>query len=328
MRKKLLCLLLLAAMLLCLAACGGTGTPAPEGDGRLRIVATIFPEYDWVRAVLGDNPAGAELTLMLDKGVDMHSFQPTADDMLRIAGCDLLLYVGGESDGWVRDALKNAVNKDRTVISLMEALGGAAKEEELAEGMQAEAEEGEEGEDGEIEYDEHVWLSPRNAAAIVPQIAAALKALDPANAGVYDANAEAYLEKLDALDQAYAAAVADAPVKTLLFADRFPFRYLTEDYGLTYYAAFAGCSAETEASFETVTFLAKKLDELELHAVLTIEGGDKRLAETVIRNTRTKDQAILTLDSMQSTPPEAQQAGATYLSVMEDNLAVLKEALK
>ena len=328
MRKKLLGLLLLAAMLLCLAACGGTGTPAPEGDGRLRIVATIFPEYDWVRAVLGDNPAGAELTLLLDKGVDMHSFQPTADDMLRIAGCDLLLYVGGESDGWVRDALKNAVNKDRTVISLMEALGGAAKEEELAEGMQAEAEEGEEGEDGEIEYDEHVWLSLRNAAAIVPQIAAALKALDPANAGVYDANAEAYLEKLDALDQAYAAAVADAPVKTLLFADRFPFRYLTEDYGLTYYAAFAGCSAETEASFETVTFLAKKLDELELHAVLTIEGGDKRLAETIIRNTRTKDQAILTLDSMQSTPPEAQQAGATYLSVMEDNLAVLKEALK
>ena len=327
MRKKLLGLLLLAAMLLCLAACGGTGTPAPEGDGRLRIVATIFPEYDWVRAVLGDNPAGAELTLLLDKGVDMHSFQPTADDMLRIAGCDLLLYVGGESDGWVRDALKNAVNKDRTVISLMEALGGAAKEEELAEGMQAEDED-EEGEDGEIEYDEHVWLSLRNAAAIVPQIAAALKALDPANAGVYDANAEAYLEKLDALDQAYAAAVADAPVKTLLFADRFPFRYLTEDYGLTYYAAFAGCSAETEASFETVTFLAKKLDELELHAVLTIEGGDKRLAETIIRNTRTKDQAILTLDSMQSTPPEAQQAGATYLSVMEDNLAVLKEALK
>ena len=327
MRKKLLCLLLTAAML-CLAGCGGAGTPAPEGDGHLRIVATIFPEYDWVRAVLGDNPAGAELKLLLDKGVDMHSFQPTADDMLMIAECDLFLYVGGESDGWVRDALENAVNKDMAVIDLLEALGDAAKEEELAEGMQAEEEEGEDGEESEAEYDEHVWLSLRNAAAIVPEIAAALEALDPANAGAYRANAEAYLEKLDALDKAYAAAAADAPVKTLLFADRFPFRYLTEDYGLNYYAAFAGCSAETEASFETVTFLAKKLDELGLRAVLTIEGSDKRLAETIIGNTRTKDQTILTLNSMQSATPDLAQTGATYLSVMEDNLAVLKEALK
>ena len=327
MRKKLLCLLLISAML-CLAGCGGAGAPAPAGDGRLRIVATIFPEYDWVRAVLGDNPAGAELKLLLDKGVDMHSFQPTADDMLMIAECDLFLYVGGESDGWVPDALENAVNKHMAVIDLMEVLGDAAKEEELAEGMQAEEEEGEDGEESEAEYDEHVWLSLRNAAAIVPEIAAALEALDPANAGAYRANAEAYLEKLDALDKAYAAAAADAPVKTLLFADRFPFRYLTEDYGLNYYAAFAGCSAETEASFETVTFLAKKLDELGLRAVLTIEGSDKRLAETIIGNTRTKDQTILTLNSMQSATPDFAQTGATYLSVMEDNLAVLKEALK
>ena len=327
MRKKLLCLLLTAAML-CLAGCGGAGTPAPAGDGHLRIVATIFPEYDWVRAVLGDNPAGAELKLLLDKGVDMHSFQPTADDMLMIADCDLFLYVGGESDGWVRDALENAVNKDMAVIDLLEALGDAAKEEELAEGMQAEEEEGEDGGEGEAEYDEHVWLSLRNAAAIVPEIAAALEALDPANAGVYRANAAGYLDKLDALDRAYAAAAADAPVKTLLFADRFPFRYLTEDYGLGYYAAFSGCSAETEASFETITFLAKKTDELGLRAVLTIEGSDHRMAETIIRNTRTQDQTILTLDSMQSTAPDFQQTGVTYLSVMENNLAVLKEALK
>ena len=325
MRKKLLCLLLTAAML-CLAGCGGTGTPAPEGDGHLRIVATIFPEYDWVRAVLGDNPAGAELKLLLDKGVDMHSFQPTADDMLMIADCDLFLYVGGESDGWVRDALENAVNKDMAVIDLLEALQQIYTLYRMP--TPGTEEEGEEGGEGEAEYDEHVWLSLRNAAAIVPEIAAALEALDPANAGVYRANAEAYLDKLDALDRAYAAAVADAPVKTLLFADRFPFRYLTEDYGLNYYAAFAGCSAETEASFETVTFLAKKLDELGLRAVLTIEGSDKRLAETIIRNTRTQDQTILTLNSMQSVTPDVPQTGATYLSVMEDNLAVLKEALK
>ena len=144
----------------------------------------------------------------------------------------------------------------------------------------------------------------------------------------YMDNAQAYIQKLNALDEAYQNVVSEAPVKTLLFGDRFPFRYLTEDYGLNYYAAFAGCSAETEASFETVTFLAKKLDELGLRAVLTIEGSDKRLAETIIRNTRTQDQTILTLNSMQSVTPDVPQTGATYLSVMEDNLAVLKEALK
>ncbi len=321
--KKFTALLLTFVLFLSLCPVSGLA----EEAGKIRVVTTIFPIYDWVREIAGDT-GNTEITLLLDSGVDLHSFQPSAQDIMNVAACDLFIYVGGESDEWAEDALAEAVNPDMVVISLVEALGENAKAEEIVEGMEAEEEEGEEGEEEEAEIDEHVWLSLRNAAAIVPQIAAALKALDPANAGVYDANAEAYLEKLDALDQAYAAAVADAPVKTLLFADRFPFRYLTEDYGLNYYAAFAGCSAETEASFETVTFLAKKLDELGLRAVLTIEGSDKRLAETIIRNTRTQDQTILTLNSMQSVTPDVPQTGATYLSVMEDNLAVLKEALK
>ncbi len=325
-RMKRLCALLLAAALLAgLSACGGKIEKAPEEGGTLRIVATIFPEYDWVKNVLGENPAGAELTMLLDKGVDLHSFQPTADDILTISNCDLFVYVGGTSDAWVRDALENAGNERRIVIDLMETLGEAVRAEELVEGMQGEDEE--ESEE-EIEYDEHVWLSLRNAGVIVPRIAAALETLDPANAAVYQANAAAYLEQLDALDAEYRAAVAAAPVSTLLFGDRFPFRYLTEDYGLNYYAAFIGCSAETEASFETVTFLAGKVDELGLSAVLTIDGSDGRIAETIVQNTRTKDQRILALDSMQATTAEDVKGGATYLAAMERNLAVLKEALQ
>lgn len=325
-RVKRLCALLLAAALLAgLSACGGKSAKTPEEGGNLKIVATIFPEYDWVKNVLGENPAGAELTMLLDKGVDLHSFQPTADDILTISSCDLFVYVGGTSDAWVRDALENAGNERRIVIDLMETLGEAVRAEELVEGMQGEDEEKSEE---EVEYDEHVWLSLRNAGVIVPRIAAALETLDPANAAVYQANAAAYLEQLDALDAEYRAAVAAAPVSTLLFGDRFPFRYLTEDYGLNYYAAFIGCSAETEASFETVTFLAGKVDELGLSAVLTIDGSDGRIAETIVQNTRTKDQRILELDSMQATTAEDVGAGATYLAAMERNLAVLKEALQ
>lgn len=325
-RVKRLCALLLAAALITgLSACGGKSAKTPEEGGNLKIVATIFPEYDWVKNVLGENPAGAELTMLLDKGVDLHSFQPTADDILTISSCDLFVYVGGTSDAWVRDALENAGNERRIVIDLMETLGEAVRAEELVEGMQGEDEE--ESEE-ETEYDEHVWLSLKNAGAIVPRIAAALETLDPANAAVYQANAAAYLEQLDALDAEYRAAVAAAPVSTLLFGDRFPFRYLTEDYGLNYYAAFIGCSAETEASFETVTFLAGKVDELGLSAVLTIDGSDGRIAETIVQNTRTKDQRILELDSMQATTAEDVRAGATYLAAMERNLAVLKEALE
>ena len=321
--KKAIVLLLAAALAAgCLSACGGI---EPADGGRLSIVATIFPEYDWVMNILGSNPADDEVTMLLDTGVDLHSYQPTAADILKISNCDLLIYVGGESDGWVKAALEKATNKDMVVIDLLTVLGGAVKEEELVEGMQGEEEEGEED---EPEYDEHVWLSLKNAAVLTKSISEALQKLDPENAAVYESNTSAYIGKLEALDAAYAKAVAEAPIKTLLFGDRFPFRYLTDDYGLSYYAAFVGCSAETEASFETVTFLAGKADELDLHAVMTIEGTDHRIAETIIENTKAKDLVILTLDSMQATTAKDAANGTTYLSVMEKNLSVLKDALK
>ena len=333
---------------------GVSGTEA-EQDG-LQIVTTIFPEYDWVKNILGSNPAGAEVTMLLDNGVDLHSYQPTANDILKISGCDMFIYVGGESDEWVNDALKEAVNKDMTVVNLLDVLGDSVKEEEVVEGMQeeghehdgrdedghereavngadnhepedAEAEDGHEHEKGEAEYDEHVWLSLRNSAVLTKHISEELQHIDGKNADIYKKNTGDYIAKLEALDKQYTDAVADASVKTLLFGDRFPFRYLTDDYGLAYYAAFAGCSAETEASFETIMFLAEKVDELSLPAVMTIEGTDHRIAETIVQNTKSKDQQILTMDSMQSNTSKDIENGVSYLSVMENNLSVLTKAL-
>ena len=336
--KKIISIILSAVLIAgCFSACSSVGHASDKDTSKkLKIVTTIFPEYDWVRNVLGTTTENAEVTMLLDKGVDLHSFQPTVDDILKVSNCDLFIYVGGESDDWVKDALKEAVNKNMKVLNLLEILGDSVKEEEVVEGMQAEEEHDHEHDDHEEhedheeepEYDEHVWLSLKNAEIIVNSIRDALVEIDKTNADKYNDNAKAYTEKLKDLDSKYGKTVSEASVKTLLFGDRFPFRYLTDDYGLSYYAAFVGCSAETEASFETITFLSKKMDELSLRAVLTIEGTDHRIAETIIRNTKSQDQKILTVDSMQSVTAKDVANGTTYLSVMEKNLDILKEALK
>ena len=316
-----------AAAALCILA-QAAGTEAGETDG-ISIVTTIYPEYDWVMNILGENPGGVQVTALMDSGVDLHSYQPTAKDILTISTCDLFVYIGGESDSWVDGALEEAVNKDMVVVSLLDTLGDSAREEEIVEGMQEEEHDHDHGDDHEDEHeDEHVWLSLRSASVLTQALAEAVAGLDPENADLYRSNAAAYTEKLAALDEEYAAAVEAAPVKTLLFGDRFPFRYLVDDYGIDYYAAFAGCSAETEASFETITFLAGKVDELSLSAIMTIDGSDQRIAQTIAGAAKAKDLKILTLDSMQSASSAAAEEGMTYLSVMEENLAVLKEALQ
>ena len=510
MMKKIFTIFLALTMVVGLLAGCGKKNAAETGESdsnKLSVVTTIFPEYDWVKEILGDKAESTDLTMLLDNGVDLHSYQPTADDIVKISDCDLFIYVGGESDKWVDDALKEATNKDMKVIDLLEVLGDSVKTEETVEGMQetehahdhskevstfedhevqdrslsdwagswqsaypfaldgtlddafaAMAEEGEmtadkyktyyqngyktditnidiagdhiaftyedgkkvgsdykyigyyiqnwstgtkaamyrfeavdrtsgapiciefndhmiesaapehfhirmsnesfdaivdpekswptffpadmtgedlcehmEGHghdhDHEEEADEHVWLSLKNAKTLVRAISDALQELDPDNKDTYAANTSAYIEKLSALDGAYQSAVDGAARKTVLFGDRFPFRYLVDDYGLSYYAAFTGCSAESEASFETVSFLAKKVDELKLPCVLTIEGKNYKIAETIVENTAEKNQKILTMDSMQSTTSEDVANGTTYLSVMEQNLSMLKEAL-
>ena len=463
MMKKIFTIFLALTMVVGLLAGCGKKNAVEKGESdsnKLSVVTTIFPEYDWVREILGDKAESTDLTMLLNSGVDLHSYQPTADDIVKISDCDLFVYVGGESDGWVESVLKNADNKNVKVINLLNVLGDSAKTEETVEGMQ-EAEHahdhskevstfedhevqdrslsdwegswqsaypfaldgtldgkkigsdykyisyyvqnwstgtkaamyrfeavdrtsgapvciefndhmiesaapehfhirmsnesfdaivdpekswptffpadmtGEDlcehmeghGHDHGEEKDEHVWLSLKNAKTLVAAIADALQELDPDNKSTYAANAAAYIEKLSALDGAYQSAVDGAARKTVLFGDRFPFRYLVDDYGLHYYAAFAGCSAESEASFETVSFLAKKVDELGLPCVLTIEGKNHKLTETIVQSTAAKNQKVLTMDSMQSTTAKDVANGATYLSVMERNLSVLKEAL-
>lgn len=503
--KKYISILLAAVMAVgCLAGCGQKNSNEQADntdDGKLKVVTTIFPEYDWVKEIAGDEISNIDLTMLLDNGVDLHSYQPTSEDILKISDCDLFVYVGGESDSWVDDALKNATNKDMQVINLLDVLKDSIKTEESMPGMQAEeghnhgyahfedsdvqdrtlsdwdgdwqsvypylqdgvldevmekkAESGEKtaeeykeyyengyktdvsqitidaenntmcfvkngvaskatyeykgyqiydyesgsrgvryffeatsgdadapkyvqfsdhgiapgkaehfhiyaGNDGfdalseemenwptyypadmsgkeiaedmleheEKEYDEHVWLSLKNAQTLCKAIAEALETADPEHKDVYAANVDSYLEKLSSLDGQYQDAVANASQKTLLFGDRFPFRYMVDDYGLKYYAAFAGCSAESEASFETISFLVKKVDELGLKNIMTIENSDQKIAKTIRDNTKDKNQEILSLDSMQSTTSEDVKNGTTYLSVMESNLDVLKKAMQ
>ena len=471
------------------------------------VVCTIFPEYDWVKEILGDHAENVELTYLLDSGVDLHSFQPTADDIMKISTCDLFIYVGGESDEWVEDALDEATNKDMKVINLMDILGDSAKVEELKEGMQddehdhnhekkevtedrtladyegewqsvypfmndkfkeetvsymAEAEgfddedeawdffykgnetdvryvnikgnniefvkedgsktsgkyeydgfysdcwgetsiryqfkntdssseapkyvqfddhlnystkaehfhiycgdngtemldikynwptyypadiksedemiheflkhyitdEGEdEHEDGEEEYDEHVWLSLKNAKVLCAEIENNIAAIDPANSADYKANLDSYVAKLSELDNSFQTLVDSSSVKTLVFGDRFPFRYFVDDYGLDYYAAFIGCSAETEASFQTIAFLADKVAELDCKTIFTLENSSKDIANTII-SASGKSVDIAELNSLQSVSKDDISSGATYLSLMQKNYDVLSAVLK
>ena len=320
---------------------------AKDPNKKISIVTTIFPEYDWVREIVGNHADKFEITYLMNKGVDLHSYQASAEDIAKVSSADLFIYVGGESDTWAEDAIAEATNKDMKVINLLNSLGSDVKEEEVVEGMAAEDEHdhdhSEEAKDHdhseedkdhdhakegeEVEYDEHVWLSLKNAQKLVMDIEANIESLDPDNAADYAANAQAYVKKLEELDKEYQKAVDESSVKYILVGDRFPFRYLVDDYGLKYSAAFVGCSAETEASFDTITFLSGKLDELGLKNVVTIENSDQKIAKTIIENTKNKDQGLLVLNSLQSVSQKDIDGGLTYLSVMKDNLEVLKKAL-
>ena len=333
--KTLIIAVAAAGISLCaLPGCGQAKADKP----RVKIVATTFPIYDWTREVLGDRLAATDLVLLQQSGADLHSYSPSAADLRQIAACGLFVFVGGESDEWTERALAQNGNPRRRVLNLVKTLGSAAKEEKIVEGMEHEHHHHDAKHDGdhdkhdddhdehEHEIDEHVWLSLRNATVLVKAIAAELAAVDPDNAKTYRVNADAYCAKLATLDGEYAKAVSGAKRKTLLVADRFPFRYLADDYGLEYFAAFAGCSAESEASFKTIAFLAKKVDALSLPVIVTMEGATHKIAETVRRTTQSKNQRILTLDSLQSTGGEAAKT-THYLDVMRRNLETLKAAL-
>lgn len=313
--KRVLSLGLALVMLFSLAACSGAARRA-----RVQIVTTSFPLYDWTRNIVGDTE-GVEITWLMDSGVDPHSFQPTTKDLVFVSDCDVFVYVGGESEAWADDAVSSMKNENALVVKLLDGLQEAALAEEDVPGAEPEQEEEAEG-----ALDEHIWMSLRAASLCVDLICDALCEADSANDDLYRMNADDYKAQLSALDDAYSAAVASSELDTILVADRFPFRYLAEDYHLRYYAAFTGCSAETEASFQTVLGLSQKADELGLPVILVTENSTGDIAEAVSEGSQ-NEPAIRTLDSLQSVTAEIAADGVTYLSIMESNLEVLKEAL-
>lgn len=330
--KKIITGVLAAFML------AGCAPKQQQNTTKLKIVATTFPQYDWIREIIGKDNTNVDLQLLMKNGGDLHSYQPTAGDIANISDANLFVYVGGESDEWVDDALEEKTNKDMKVINMMQTLGDDIDEEE--EGLEKESEDHDHDHDDkdhddkdhddkdhdEIEYDEHVWLSLKRAQKIVKAIADELVELDPTNAKKYQANAEAYIAKLSSLDKSYESTVNTVKDKTWIFADRMPFHYLAKDYGITTYAAFNGCSTETNASFDTIVTLAKYADEFGINHIMTIEGSDHKLAKAVIENTAEKNQEILTLNSLQSVSQSDIDKGLTYYGAMEENLKVLAQS--
>lgn len=327
--RKLLCNFAILCICFMMTGCGvmplDTGNDQ-GGTDRLQVICTTFPLYDWTREIAGGSDA-VEVSLLLDNGVDMHSYQPSAADIARISSCDMLVYAGGTSDAWLEDVIRNNTDGNVVLVNLMQVLGDTLREEEYVEGMQ-----GNEHASGghDEEYDEHVWLSIRNAVLSCEAIKNGLCSIDAGNGDLYEIHCREYTDRLNRLDAAYAGMVEEAGKDTLLFADRFPFLYLMKDYDIRYYAAFPGCSSETAASFETVAFLAARLREEEIGTVLTLENGEGgfsgELAETIIRNAGVPAQ-VLSMNSMQSVTKAQIDSGITYYSVMEQNLEVLKKAM-
>lgn len=312
--KKVLC-----AGMLCLMFGGcsvARAMPQMREDETLQVVCTIFPLYDWVRN-LTDGVSGTEVSLLIQDGTDLHSYQPTVRDIAAIASADIFVYVGGESDTWSYDVLELEECHVRRAAALLEMTGAEA--EKAAPGMQLDEHE-------EESLDEHVWLSPKRAMRAVAALQEILCEMDDAHASIYEANGKAYLEKLENLDASYSTMVKRANQKPVLVADRFPFRYLFEDYCVGYYAAFPGCSAESEASFATIAFLAEQVSRHRLSVILTTESGDTRLARTIWESAERQGE-ILALDSLQSVTRTQLENGSTYLGRMEANLGILREAM-
>lgn len=318
MIKKFIAIILAAIMAFTVfSACDNNPEKADTAkeDTKLKIVTTIFPQYDFSREIAGDL---ADLKMLLPPGSESHSFEPTPQDIIDIENCDIFIYTGGESDSWVDTILESIDAPDMKVIALLDVCDAVT--EEIVEGMEHE----EDDHSGSPEYDEHVWTSPKNAITIVEAIAEAFAQADAENAEVYSNNSSSYIEKLKLLDEEFREITDNAPIHTLIFGDRFPFRYFTDEYGLEYYAAFPGCSTETGASAQTVAFLIDTVKEKGIPVVLYIEFSNRRMADTIAEATGAR---ALQLHSCHSVSPEDMENGASYLTLMKQNAENLKEAL-
>ena len=305
-----------------------------QDDGRISVVTTIFPQYDFVRQIAGDS---VDLKMLLKPGEETHSYEPTPQDIIAIQNSDIFIYVGGESDAWVADVLASVGEGVRTVTLMdcvetvaeeevegMETHGHAHDHEEVYTGEQDDPDPTEETDHEHAEQDEHVWTSPRNAVLIVEKLRDALIAIDPENAGDYTQNAADYIAKLEQLDQEFQDVTDSAERNTIILGDRFPFRYLADAYGLDYYAAFPGCSSESEASAKTVAFLIDKVKEEQIPVVFSIELSNEKMTDSICEATDAKK---LQLHSCHNVTKDDFEQGVTYLDLMERNVQALKEAL-
>lgn len=333
MKRKLPIILVLSLMLI-IAGCARlpqsnepASTPSESVDAvsqgeRISVVSTLFPPYDFARQIAGDH---AEVTLLLPAGSESHTYEPTPQDILRIQNCDIFLYIGGESETWVKEVLDSMDTSHMRVIRLMDCVGTLT--EEIVEGMEAHEEEhagGPGADTDEPAYDEHIWTSPKNAIMMSNTIASALEAADPAHADAYRANADAYVQQLEDLDTAFRQIAATAKRHTLVFGDRFPFRYFADAYGFSYYAAFPGCAEEAEPSAATVAFLIDHVRAQEIPVVFYIELSNERMADTICEATGAKK---LLLHSCHNVSKNDFDSGATYVSLMRKNAENLKEAV-
>ena len=336
-----------SVLLLLLAGCAPGNTSTTEDSGKIRAVATIFPQYDFLRQIGGDH---LELTMLLNPGAESHSFEPTPADMITVSQSDLFVYVGGDSDAWVETILESVDTSEKEIVTLMDCVETVAEED--VEGMETHghAHDHEDSDPGqndadaltasestrdnvntdhdhdheETEQDEHVWTSPQNAIRIVEKLRDALIAIDPENAGDYTQNAADYIGKLEHLDQEFQETVDTAKHHTIILGDRFPFRYLADAYGLDYYAAFPGCSSESEASAKTIAFLIDKVKEEQIPVVFTIELSNEKMTDSICEATGAKK---LLLHSCHNVTKDDFEQGITYLDLMERNVQALKEAL-
>ncbi len=314
--KRITAILLSLVMTLSLF-CGCKADNNEKSEGKMKIICTIFPPYDFARQVGGDE---IDLTMLLKPGMESHNYEPSPKDIVNIRDCDLFIYVGGESDEWVRTILESNEKQPKKIIALTECVDTV--EEATVEGMTAEDEEYEEGE--QKEYDEHVWTSPKNAITITKIISAAMQELDPENKSIYEANANKYAKELTNLDNKFRELTENAKTKLMIFGDRFPFRYFADEYGLGYFAAFPGCSSETEPSAATISFLIEKTKEKKIPVVFKIEFSNGKVAQTIADAAGAK---VLQLHSCHNVDADSMNEGVTYISLMEENLKNLKEAL-
>lgn len=330
------------------------------------ILCAGFAEYDWL-SNLTEDADNVSVSLLFKNGVDLHSFQPTADDIIKISRSDLFVFGGGESAASIEDILKTSAT-DVSTFNCMEALGDLRLIEDHSVAVQQarfhthnhsheyehEHEDNHEDEDEHVhlhenneityegsdkysdtdmlhtdaeEYDEHFWLSPKRSEVLCLKLTVLLSDMNPENSEIYAKNSANYCLKLQQLDKKYTDIVSNAPDDTLIFADRFPFLYLATDYNIKCHAAFSGCSAETSASFETIISLANILKESKINTLLIVDNSDTKTADTVIRTSGRQDIRVVTLNSMQSVTTNELNSGISYLSVMEDNLRIIAESL-